>query len=57
MVISVAAAPIDSPARTTSANAVSDSARPYRGRRISWEEFYRLMDEVANDNAKREEAA
>ena len=41
MVIDVAEpVPIDIPARATSANAVSDSAKPFRGRHISWQEFY-----------------
>ncbi|MCZ8546278.1 hypothetical protein OOJ09_18980 [Mesorhizobium qingshengii] len=45
----------DETKRSTSDNTVSESAKPYRGRRMSWTEFRKLMQEAANDN--REEAA
>lgn len=48
----------DAPARSTSAVAVSDTARPYRGRRLSWVEFYKLTNrQPANDNDDVAEAA
>ncbi len=38
---------------------LTDADRPYRGRRITWREFYRLTErkapEAANDNDKEEE--
>ena len=40
--------------RSTSDTAVVNSAKPYRGERISWADFRKLMADVANDNAKRE---
>lgn len=48
--------------RSTSSDAVSDSARPFRGRRLSWAEFEQLTGRqrptAANDNddEKREAA-
>ncbi|MER8664395.1 hypothetical protein NKH34_25015 [Mesorhizobium sp. M1148] len=36
--------------RSTASKAVSESARPYRGRRLSWAEFRALVKEAANDN-------
>ncbi|MER8858992.1 hypothetical protein NKI09_15215 [Mesorhizobium sp. M0757] len=39
--------------RSTASKAVSESARPYRGRRMSWEEFYKLTARAPiadNDN-------
>lgn len=39
-------------ARSTTASSVGDSSRPYRGRRLSWAEFYQLRPDLkpANDN-------
>ena len=39
-------------ARSTSSTPTTESARPYRGRRVSWEEFYSLRPDLkpANDN-------
>ncbi|WP_163269649.1 hypothetical protein [Chelativorans alearense] len=39
--------------RTTSTTDTTESARPYRGRRITWEEFYALRPDLrpANDNS------
>lgn len=36
-----------------------DSDRPYRGRRMSWEEFYKMRPDLrpANDDGKQERAA
>jgi hypothetical protein len=48
-----APAPLDSLFnRTTSADAVTDSAKPFRGRRLSWREFHALRPDLrpANDN-------
>ena len=45
--------------RSTGRNPVSDANRPFRGRRITWTEFYELHPDrrPANDNNKREDAA
>ncbi len=47
--------------RTTSDSAVSETARPYRGRRLSWREFYQLRPDrrpaAANDNQDQREVA
>jgi hypothetical protein len=52
---------IDSHTRTTGRDAVSQSARPFRGRRLSWKEFEALTGRkppaAANDNEKQEQAA
>lgn len=49
------------PRRVTGADAVAESARPSRGRRLSWEEFYLLRPDrrPANDNISngKQEAA
>jgi|EndMetStandDraft_9_1072997.scaffolds.fasta_scaffold361248_1 hypothetical protein len=44
--------PLDNPARSTSSTAVSDCTRAYRGRRLSWQEFYAQRPDLkpANDN-------
>lgn len=46
-------------ARSTGRGAVSDTTKPYRGRRISWEQFYtftgRKPPVADNDNAQAEE--
>lgn len=39
-------------ARSTSTTSTTESAKPYRGRRMSWEEFRKLMKEAANDNER-----
>jgi hypothetical protein len=38
--------------RTTGRDDIADSARPYRGRRMLWREFYALRPDLrpANDN-------
>lgn len=38
--------------RTTSSLDVTEAAKPYRGRRMSWAEFYREREDLqpANDN-------
>lgn len=38
------------PARTTTTEAVTESAKPFRGRRMNWDEFRKLVKEAANDN-------
>jgi hypothetical protein len=45
--------------RTTSADAVTESARPYRGRRLSWAEFFRERPDLKpdNDNSTRQDKA
>lgn len=45
--------------RKSSQNAPEESSRPYRGRRLSWTEFYRLRPDrkPANDNGKAGRAA
>lgn len=39
-------------ARSTSTTSTTESAKPYRGRRVSWAEFYSLRPDLrpANDN-------
>lgn len=46
-------------ARSTSVTSTSESAKPYRGRRMSWEEFYALRPDLLadNDNEQRTEEA
>ena len=39
-------------ARSTSVASTTESAKPYRGRRMSWTEFRKLMKEAANDNER-----
>ncbi|WP_394891097.1 hypothetical protein ACG873_07175 [Mesorhizobium sp. AaZ16] len=43
-------APIDAYQRTTGREPASESARPYRGRRLSWKEFYRERPDLRPDN-------
>ena len=42
--------------RTTTATPVTESAKPYRGRRLSWSEFYSIRPDLkpANDNRPKE---
>jgi hypothetical protein len=51
--------PLDTFARTTSRDPASDSAKPYRGRRLSWAEFFRERPDLRpdNDNDAKVEAA
>jgi hypothetical protein len=46
-------------ARTTSREPASNSARPFRGRRMTWNEFYRERPDLRpdNDNDQREATA
>jgi hypothetical protein len=39
--------------RSTSSNGLTESALPYRGRRLSWDEFRKLVTDAANDNEAR----
>lgn len=43
--------------RTTGRDDVADSDRPFRGRRLSWAEFYRMRPDLrpANDNQQEQE--
>ncbi len=45
--------------RTTSREPASEAARPFRGRRLSWKEFYRERPDLRpdNDNDQREATA
>lgn len=44
-------------ARSTSTTSTTESAKPYRGRRMSWQEFRKLMKEAANDNERPRRSA
>jgi hypothetical protein len=43
--------------RATTTEPANESARPYRGRRLTWEQFYALRPDLrpANDNGKADE--
>jgi hypothetical protein len=43
--------------RTTSVTSTTESAKPYRGRRLTWAEFRKLLKEAANDNEEASAAA
>ena len=48
--------PLDAYVRTTSREPASESARPFRGRRLSWAEFYRERPDLRPDNDNKQEA-